>query len=136
MALAQGQAAAQARATNAAPAAAVPAAGSATTAVATTRNNAPGAAATHSVQASEELSGEFSGFILPSLEFELPKANAITLGKVTCSGVAVQAFKAKKHPFQLVNPAAPAPYGSGHDNVVKSPFLGGASLLKVLSIDF
>lgn len=131
MAVAQSQAAPRPRFTNAAPATAAPPARNAAPSNTTTK--AQPAPATQSAQAQADLSGEF---FLPAFEWELPKANEITIGKVTCSGVAVQALKARKHPLQLLNPAAPAESGSGHDNVVKSPFLGGASLLKVFSIDF
>lgn len=70
---------------------------------------------------------------LPSLE--ITKPNEITVGKLTFSGVAVQVIKAK-NPLQLFNPAAPARYGAGRDNLVSFPFGGLSPKLKFLSLDF
>ncbi len=64
-----------------------------------------------------------------------PKANEWVVGKLTYSGVAVQAVRAK-HPLELLNPAAPARYGSGADNVVRYPFSGTSPMLKLVSIEF
>ncbi|MGA2660817.1 MAG: hypothetical protein ABSH34_25310 [Verrucomicrobiota bacterium] len=72
---------------------------------------------------------------LPSLELAATKPNEMVVGKLTFSGVAVQAIKAK-NPLQLLNPAAPARYGSGQANVVSFPFLGPGPRLKFFSIDF
>ncbi len=125
-ALAQTQGAAKAPATNAVP----PGAG--TPARRAPATKAPPAAPSRSLQTAAELPTEL---ILPSLEFEVAKANEIKVGKVTCSGIAVQAIKSK-NPLQLLNPAAPAQYGSGRDNVLRFPLLGRGPLLKVFSIDF
>jgi hypothetical protein len=57
------------------------------------------------------------------------------VGKLTYSGIAVQAVKAK-NPLQLFNPAAPARYGSGLDQLVRYRFSGTGPLLKLFSIDF
>jgi len=73
--------------------------------------------------------------VLPSLELETGKPNEIVAGKLTYSGIVVQAIKAK-NPLQLLNPAAPARYGSGQDNVANYPFSGTGPLLKLFSIDF
>jgi hypothetical protein len=95
-----------------------------------TPTNAQPARANQSLQAQAAGPGRW---ILPSLE--VTKPNEIVAGKLTYSGVAVQAIKSK-NPFQLFNPAAPARYGSGQDNVVSFPFSGTGPLLKLLSIDF
>ena len=89
-------------------------------------------------RASQSLLAEAPGpgtLNLPSLEFAAAKPNEIAVGKLTYSGVAVQAIKAK-NPLQLLNPAAPASYGSGWDNVVNFPFGGTGPVLKFFSIDF
>lgn len=70
---------------------------------------------------------------LPSLE--ITKPNEIAVGKFIFSGVAVQVIKAK-NPLQLFNPAAPARYGSGRDNLASFPFGGPSPKLKFLSLDF
>jgi hypothetical protein len=89
-------------------------------------------------RASQSLLAEAPGLgtlNLPSLEFAAAKPNEIVVGKLIYSGVAVQAIKAK-NPLQLLNPAAPARYGSGRDNVVSFPFGGAGPMLKLFSIDF
>ncbi len=63
------------------------------------------------------------------------KLNEITLGHLTCSGIAVEAARAQ-NPLQLVNPAAPPQYGQAEDNVVLDPFSGRASGLKLFAIRF
>ncbi len=70
---------------------------------------------------------------LPSLQATRP--NQIVVGKLSYSGITVQAIKAK-NPLQLLNPAAPARYGSGQDNVVNFPFSGTGPMLKLFSLDF
>ena len=49
---------------------------------------------------------------VPELLVEEPKANELTLGGHTYSGIVVQFIKAKR-PLQLLDPAAPVQYGSG-----------------------
>jgi hypothetical protein len=39
------------------------------------------------------------------------------------------------NPLQLLNPAAPARYGSAEDNVIRDSFTGTASARKIFSID-
>lgn len=63
------------------------------------------------------------------------KPNEILKGKVAYSGIAVQAVKTR-HPLQLLNPAAPAKYGSAEDNTLRDPITGRASGLKILSLRF
>ena len=92
--------------------------------------NAQPARANQSLQAQPAGPGTWS---LPSLE--VTKANELVLGKLTYSGVIVQAVKAK-NPLQLFNPAAPVRFGSGQDNVVNFPFSSTGPVLKFLSIDF
>jgi hypothetical protein len=88
------------------------------------------------VGASQSLQAQATGpgmLILPSLD--VAKPNEIVAGKLTYSGIAVQAIKAKNL-LQLFNPAAPARYGSGQDNAVNFPFSGAGPRLKFFSIDF
>ena len=63
------------------------------------------------------------------------KPNEILKGKVAYSGIAVQAVKTR-HPLQLLNPAAPAKYGSAEDNTLRDPMNGRAFGLKLLSLRF
>ncbi|MEI8045508.1 MAG: hypothetical protein WCL11_29135 [Verrucomicrobiota bacterium] len=62
------------------------------------------------------------------------KRTEINKGNVTYSGVVVQALRV--NPIQLVNPAAPANYGSAQDNMLRDPFTGRASGLSIFSIRF
>ena len=66
---------------------------------------------------------------------QAPKANEIVRGNVVYSGVAVQVVRTS-NPLQLVNPAAPARYGSAEDNVLRDPTTGRSEGLKFLSIRF
>jgi len=73
------------------------------------------------------------------------KANEVRHGNVTYDGIFVQFLKSDNK-LQLINPAAPAEYGSGRDNLVNdpSPELGssidhgnsGHQGLKLFSIGF
>ena len=64
-----------------------------------------------------------------------PKANELTLGHHSYSGIAVQILKAKKR-LQPLNPAAPSDYGSGWDNIERFPASVSILSLKVFSISF
>ncbi len=72
---------------------------------------------------------------LPAFTLREPKPNEIIKGRVTYSGVAVEAFKTKK-PLQLVNPLAPDTYGSPEDNVVRDGPKGRILGLKLFAISF
>jgi len=63
------------------------------------------------------------------------KANEIKAGPVTYSGIFVELIKADQ-PLQLINPAAPAEYGSSEDNTVINPMTGRGDGLKLFSIGF
>jgi hypothetical protein len=63
------------------------------------------------------------------------KANEIKVGKLTYSGIAVEAFKLD-NPLQLINPAAPVQYGFAEANLVRDPVVGRVSGLKIFSILF
>lgn len=63
------------------------------------------------------------------------KPNEIKKANVTYSGVAVQVVKTR-NPLQLINPAAPARYGSAEDNTLRDPVTGLASGWKIFSIRF
>ena len=67
--------------------------------------------------------------------FNEPKANELTWGRHTYSGIVVQVIKAHS-PFQLTNPAAPSRYGSGWDNLESFPGTGSSPMLKLFSISF
>ena len=64
-----------------------------------------------------------------------PKPNEIIRGKLTFEGIAVEAIKTRR-PLQLLNPVAPARYGSPEDNVARDPINGRASGLKLFAIRF
>ena len=63
------------------------------------------------------------------------KPNEIVKGKITYSGIAVQLLTTD-NPLQLVNPTAPAGYGSPEDNVIRDPVKGTVSGWKIFSIRF
>jgi hypothetical protein len=63
------------------------------------------------------------------------KLNEIVRGNVTYSGIIVQVIKTDNL-LQLVNPLAPAKYGSGNDNVMRGPATGGAAAWTLFSIRF
>ena len=63
------------------------------------------------------------------------KVNQATVGKVQCSGVAVAVVRAD-NPLQLLNPAAPARYGTLEDSIVREPMSRKAVGIKLFSIDF
>ena len=69
------------------------------------------------------------------LAFSEPKANELTWGRHTYSGIVVQVIKAHR-PLQLLNPAAPSRYGSGWDDLERFPATGSGPMLKLFSIDF
>ena len=63
------------------------------------------------------------------------KPNEIVAGKVTYSGIAVEALKTD-NPLQLLNPAAPPEYGSPEDNLLQAQPSGSGSAWKIFSIGF
>ncbi len=63
------------------------------------------------------------------------KPNEIVSGKVNYSGIAVEVIKTGQ-PLQLINPAAPAKYGSPEDNILRSPISGRVVGWKLFSIGF
>ena len=91
-------------------------------------------AQTTPTERSLESTGTQRGKATPSLSIEA-KPNEILKKNVAYSGIAVQAVKTR-HPLQLVNPAAPARYGSAEDNTLRDPITGRASGLKILSLRF
>lgn len=66
---------------------------------------------------------------------QVEKPNEIKGKNTSYSGILVQLVKTD-NPLQLVNPFAPARYGSGQDNLVRSPLTGRATGLKFLSFSF
>ncbi len=69
---------------------------------------------------------------LSSLEV---KPMEIINGKVTYSGIAVELLKADNL-LELVNPLAPANYGSGEESILRDPHSGRVYAWKLLSIRF
>ena len=67
--------------------------------------------------------------------FEETKPNEIKVGKLTYSGIAVEAIQLD-NPLQLINPAAPVQYGFAEANLVRDPIVGRVSGLKIFSIQF
>jgi hypothetical protein len=63
------------------------------------------------------------------------KPNEIKVGKLTYSGIAVEAVQLD-NPLQLINPAAPVQYGFAEANLVRDPVVGRVSGLKIFSIQF
>jgi len=63
------------------------------------------------------------------------KPNEIRGRHTTYSGIAVQLFKTDR-PLQLINPAAPARYGSAEQNIVRDPIKGKPVGFKLFSIEF
>ena len=63
------------------------------------------------------------------------RPNEIIKDNVSYSGIGVQLVK-PGNPLQLVNPAAPARYGSAEDNTLRDPISGQVSGLKIFSIRF
>ena len=63
------------------------------------------------------------------------RGNEIRVRKKVLSGIAVQVVKTR-NPLQLINPFAPAEYGSGWDNVVRDTGTGNPVGLKVLAVGF
>jgi hypothetical protein len=63
------------------------------------------------------------------------KPNEIVSGKVNFSGIAVEAYKLG-HPLQLLNPFAPAKYGSPEENVLRDGITEKVLGWKLFSIGF
>ncbi len=70
-----------------------------------------------------------------SLSSEGVKANEIMKGHIIYSGIAVELLKTRK-PLQLINPLAPAEYGSPEDNVMRDPVTKHVTAWKIFSISF
>ena len=63
------------------------------------------------------------------------RPNEIIRDNVSYSGIAVQLVKTD-NPVQLINPAAPARYGSPEDNTLRNPIDGKVLGLKIFSVRF
>jgi len=66
---------------------------------------------------------------------KVQKPNEVAGEKAIYSGIGVQLAKTD-NPLQLINPVAPAEYGSSEDNVVRDPVSGKVSGLKLFAIRF
>lgn len=63
------------------------------------------------------------------------KPNEVKRSSTTYSGIAVQVAQTD-NPLQLVNPAAPAAYGSPEQNVAREPLNGKVTGLKLFAVNF
>jgi hypothetical protein len=100
--------------------------------VTATNSVATNAVSSETLQSLEaQLDHNFQG----TLTLNQPKPNEIVKGKFVLSGIAVEAVK-KRNPLQLINPAAPAEYGSPDDNLVREPPNGRPGGLKIFAIRF
>ena len=70
-----------------------------------------------------------------NLMFGTLKPNEIAKGSTVMSGITIEAAKTK-NPLQLINPRAPAEYGSPEDNVVRDPMNRRVTGLKLFSLSF
>jgi hypothetical protein len=66
---------------------------------------------------------------------EEAQPNEIVHGKISYSGIAVEVLKTGR-PLQLINPFAPAKYGSPGDNVLRDPITKKVRGWKLFSINF
>ena len=64
-----------------------------------------------------------------------PKPNEISLGKTKISGIAVEVVKTGQ-PLKLINPLSPPVNSSPEDNVVRDPFNGKVTGVKLFAIHF
>jgi hypothetical protein len=92
--------------------------------------NAAPADAWDSFQSQAELSAEA---IQPTVSHWKP--NQIVAGNISYDGIVVEMIRIDSL-LQLFNPAAPAPYLSPEDNVVRDPISGRFSGWKILRITF
>ncbi len=109
--------------------------------------SAPAAAATAPVRPATNAEPSQAGKLLqtephrpfletvPELAFSGARANEMDFDRYSLSGVSIQLIKAK-NPLQLINPVAPAEYGSGADNVEWFPASLTGPGLKLFSINF
>ena|SRR3974390_784858 len=101
--------------------------------------NAPtvNSAATNSVarQSGQALQVQTGEKGLSSITLNELKPNEIAKGRFLYSGISVEVVK-KRNPLQLINPLAPAEYGSPEDNVVRDPINGRGTGLKIFAIRF
>lgn len=94
-------------------------------------NSTPAATEVHKPSFEAQTSGgNINTFLLRE-----PKPNEIIRGKATYDGIAIELYKTRR-PLQLLNPLAPARYGSPDDNIVHDPINGRVTGLKFLSIRF
>jgi hypothetical protein len=63
------------------------------------------------------------------------KPNELRLGKITLSGIAVEAVKAD-NPFHLLNPWAPPEYGESQDNATFSLITDRVTGWRLLALEF
>jgi hypothetical protein len=66
---------------------------------------------------------------------EKPAPNETVHGRIAVDGILVQLDKTD-NPLQLINPAAPARYGTAEENILRNPASGKVSGLKVLELRF
>src|SRR5262249_44171311 len=92
-------------------------------------------AETNSVSVVKPANGVQSRQVITTPQPRVVSSNLIVKGKATYGGVAVQAVRVD-NPLQLINPFAPAEYGSGYDNVVFNLSRTRPEGIALLSINF
>lgn len=70
------------------------------------------------------------------LDFNTPPANEISIGDHVYTGVFVQITKTASEPWKLINPLAPAEYGTGDCNLYRDMATGQPHGFKFFSIKF
>ena len=94
--------------------------------------NAPATNSTPAVRSGQRL---FSPRQTPAFTLRASKPNELVKGRLTYSGVAVEAFKTRR-PLQLLDPLAPATYGTPEDNIVRDSPKGKILGLKLFAVSF
>ena len=86
-------------------------------------------------KAAQSLELQTAGENLSAIALTELKPNELATGKRVYSGIAVEAVK-KRRPLHLINPLAPADYGSPEDNTARDPINGRVTGLKIFAIRF
>lgn len=89
-----------------------------------------------STQTSEWLEAQTARHVRETpLTLDENKPNTIRAGRVSYSGIVVEAIKVE-NPLELLNPAAPAEYGAAEENFIRNPAERRMTGLKIFSIEF
>ncbi len=84
---------------------------------------------------SQSLEAQLADRFQRTFTFREVKPNELVSGNITFSGIGVEVAK-QRNPLQLINPFAPARYGSPEDNVVRDPINRRVTGLKLFAIRF